>query len=147
MNIPVCLNPGCYVFIIYDSNGDGMSVGGSADFQLTGPGGTPTYASLSDVNFGNEEDHNFCIQGSGIQETSLLQFRVSPNPSNAVFNLYFDNAETRSIKVLDALGRIVFESSSSAQSLDLNLSNESKGVYILQVETKGFSGVKKLVIN
>ena len=146
MNIPVCLAAGCYTFTIYDSNGDGMNSGGNPDFQLTGNGGSPIYASLSTVNFGSQESHQFCIAGTGIAETNSFQLRIIPNPSTGMFNLLFNNEEEKIVRVFDALGRMITERKTADKNFAINLSNQSKGVYVLQVETKAGNAIRKVVV-
>lgn len=147
-NEQICLAPGCYTFTIYDTYGDGMSDGSpDGSFTLTGNSGTTTYAQLaaSGANFGTEQSFQFCIQGNAIQEPDAINLSVVPNPSNGLFTANFDKEEPKTIRVFDAVGRIVFSADSPAQNISINLSAQAAGVYILQVETKNGKAVKKLV--
>ncbi len=123
-----------------DGNPDGS-------FTLTGNSGATTYAQLasSGANFGTEQSFQFCIQGNAIQEPDAINLSVVPNPSNGLFTANFDKEEPKTIRVFDAVGRIVFGTDSPAQNISINLSAQAAGVYILQVETKNGKAVKKLV--
>ncbi len=145
-NIPVCLLLGCYTFIIRDTYGDGMNDGGSPDLQLTGNGGTPVYASLTDIDFGFEESHIFCITGTGIEELQLPNVKIAPNPSSGVFDIQFGYSEERTVRVVDVLGRVTTNQKVTGKSTSINLSNESKGFYLLQIESKTGRHISKLIL-
>ena len=146
LNIPVCLAPGCYTFTIYDNFGDGMSDGGSAGMQLTGNGGNPVYATLTNIDFGNEESHVFCITGTGVEEIKTVVIKIVPNPSTGIFNVQFADADERTVRVIDALGRIISEQKANGKSLSINLSNEGKGVYLLEMQNNNEKVIRKLVV-
>lgn len=139
-----CLAPGCYTFTLYDGYGDGISSGTTGSFTLSGNG--TTYATLTSPNFGDQEVHNFCITGTSIQETDTWKVNVIPNPSSGVFNMQFDEATEKNIRVFDALGRIVFEKKTNEQNFMIDLSAESKGVYILETQSRLGKAQQKLIL-
>jgi Secretion system C-terminal sorting domain len=74
---------------------------------------------------------------------SMPMLLASPNPSaNGIFELRLKNfdAKTLEIKVFDAVGQLVFSKSIGRVSGDLteqiNLKNQTSGVYFLQVQTE-----------
>ncbi|MCX6199069.1 MAG: T9SS type A sorting domain-containing protein [Bacteroidetes bacterium] len=139
-----CLATGCYTFTIYDSYGDGISSGTVGSFTLSGNG--TTYATLTSPNFGTQEAHNFCVIATSIEESKTLKVNVIPNPSNGVFSLRFDEAQEKSVRVFDALGRIVFEKKTSEQNFSIDLSAASKGVYILETQSSLGKAEQKLIL-
>ncbi len=139
-----CLAPGCYTFTIYDSYGDGVSSGTIGSFSLTG--NTTTYATLTSANFGTQEAHNFCVAATSIDETKEMRLNIIPNPSNGVFSLMFDEATEKSVRVFDALGRIVFEKKTIEQNFSIDLSAENKGVYFLETQSSFGKAVQKLIL-
>ncbi|HLP49813.1 MAG TPA: T9SS type A sorting domain-containing protein [Chitinophagales bacterium] len=145
LNIPVCIAPGCYTLKIKDSYGDGMNDGGASDFALTGNGGAPEYATLSNRNFGYTESHNFCIAGTGVIEADKVQVKVVPNPSSGMFTLSFSDDRQYDIHVIDAIGRLVLNSQVSGRG-QIDLSEQPKGIYILQAQTKTGRLTSKLVV-
>lgn len=139
-----CLAAGCYTFTIYDSYGDGISSGTTGSFTLSGNG--TTYATLTSANFGTQEAHNFCVTGTSVEETKKLKVNVIPNPSSGVFSLQFDEVREKSIRVFDALGRIVLERKTNEQNFTIDLSTESKGIYILETQSSLGKAQQKLIL-
>ncbi len=142
----ICLPAGCYTFVLKDSYGDGMSDGGASAFTLTGNNGATEYASLSNRAFGYSESHQFCIQGTGITETTTAQVKIVPNPSTGLFTIGFADRQPRIITVTDMQGRIVEQTNYTGSSLQLNLSQQAKGIYLLQAITNGQRSTSKLVV-
>jgi hypothetical protein len=92
---------------------------------------------MSNPAFGAQEASNFCVTpASGISETPIFTFSVTPNPSTGQFNIAVGNGDEKSYRVFDVTGRLISERKTSAQNFALDLSNQSKGVYILQIETE-----------
>jgi hypothetical protein len=145
-NIPVCIAPGCYTFTIRDSYGDGMSGGGNSSFQLTGSGGTPVYATLTSQSFGYSEAHSFCVTASGISEVNTISVRVIPNPSTGVYNVSVESDEEKTVRVFNGLGQLVYSEKTTAKNFGIDLSQNSRGIYMLQVESKNGKAITKLVL-
>lgn len=147
-NIPICLNNGCYKLKLYDSEGDGFTGGNvtNGDMLLTGPNGSPVYASLQSANFGFDEIYDFCIGSVGLADMEAINIQVFPNPSSGIFNIRFDGAVQRTITIYNTLGEIVSTAKTDTQQWDINISNQSAGIYILQVESTNGKALKKLIV-
>ncbi|MFM2226515.1 MAG: hypothetical protein RJA07_2717, partial [Bacteroidota bacterium] len=86
--------------------------------------------------------------------TSAGNFEILPNPAtnNVIINYNFDNANTRSIKyqIVDIQGKLVAQSiineAPSVGSINIDLAQFEQGVYIVSMQTNGFSLTKKLVV-
>ena len=87
-----------------------------------------------------------CLNTSITDVLNSAAVKVNPNPSGGRFVLEFDTDEEKSIRVMDALGRIIMEEKVSERNFSLNLLNQNRGIYLLQVETKTGRLVQKLVI-
>ena len=62
---PLCLNPGCYRFVIYDSKGDGLSgfpweCGVDGNYTITDGMGN-VIVEMDSPDFGFEKVHEFCV--------------------------------------------------------------------------------------
>ena len=80
----------------------------------------------------------------GTEEVLESQFVIYPNPAKDVLMIYNESmSEVTSIKVFDALGRLVLEQSNPSNQLDV--SNLSSGLLFIQIETDDGSLVKKLI--
>ena len=122
-----------------------MVDGENGNFELIDNQST-IYASLSNPAFGSNEVHNFCIPTSGIDEVAALNFSIIPNPSTGHFNVVINTNDEKTLRVFDITGRLMMERKTAEQSFALDLSNQSKGVYILQIETINGNAVEKLVL-
>jgi hypothetical protein len=147
-NIPFCLPVACYTFTIFSSTGNGMDLIVQGNFVLSGVANDSVYASLTNPSFGSQEVHNFCILPSsvGITKTAAFSLSVIPNPSTGQFNVVIGNNDMKSLRVFDVTGRIILERKTAGQNVILDLSGESRGVYILQIETEYGKAVQKLVL-
>lgn len=81
----------------------------------------------------------------------LNSVAIYPNPSNGNFNICynFDNAETIDIQIYNATGKIVYEVKNINGSngiQNINLSNETFGLYTLRIKTKDTQIIKKISI-
>jgi len=73
-----------------------------------------------------------------INELTKLNFaRIFPNPSSGIINLEFLNSNEKSLKVFDMSGKVVLSVEKLAsESYIFDFSNETEGVYIIQVVDK-----------
>lgn len=73
----------------------------------------------------------------GIDDITIVnKILVYPNPSNGIINVNFNNNLVNKIEVVDVIGRVVYQEQLDTAKLEpsknLNLSNNSKGIYILK---------------
>ena len=74
-------------------------------------------------------------------------FKIYPNPASKQVNLSFDNTlEKANLKIVSTLGQTILEKQNlSGNSLSLDVSNLSKGTYILRI-TNGISILNKKLV-
>lgn len=78
---------------------------------------------------------------------SLSTLDVFPNPASSILNISIpENAGLVKLQLLDVLGKKVKEYQFSNNNNTLDLSNLSKGMYIMQFNTEAFSVAKKILI-
>ena len=71
---------------------------------------------------------------------------IYPNPTNTIVNINAN--EINSVIIYNTLGQVVFtENKFNANELQVNISQWSKGIYSIQVNTKGQLINKKLIVN
>ena len=80
-----------------------------------------------------------------------MNFSVYPNPNNGSFQVHLPQPQNEQIqlRVLDMLGRVLFEKSSNHQGYlieNIRLSNTPKGVYLVQVQDGVNTETKKIII-
>jgi hypothetical protein len=82
---------------------------------------------------------------------SSVSIKIYPNPSeNGVFNLNVENSNEKLIyEVFEITGRKIIEKSEFSNNTIINISNSSKGIYVLLVWNKDHSIVSsnKLIVN
>lgn len=84
-----------------------------------------------------------------IQEFNLEETLISPNPSNAIFEIYFssDLPNDAQIEIYDALGKTInaMVLSEGSNNGTINLENVSKGIYLLRLTVEN-SYLNKILI-
>lgn len=84
------------------------------------------------------------------QKATMNNWSVSPNPSNGVFNILSESQETEKtvFEVFDLFGKKIQSKviEAGTTSLSINLSENAKGVYILNITTDGVSATQKITI-
>ena len=71
------------------------------------------------------------------------EFKVYPNPSSGKVTIEFENTRTESLTIFNLLGKVIYENSINENRLELDVSNWTKGIYIIKTQ----STVKKLIVN
>ncbi|OIQ29319.1 MAG: hypothetical protein BM564_06365 [Bacteroidetes bacterium MedPE-SWsnd-G2] len=95
---------------------------------------------------------NLCIESAlSIDEVSLSEFKVYPNPNTGLFWVEFNSQTSSDLKfeVYDIRGRQIFNETENANGYirkDINLTGVSSGVYVLYVSDGTSKVSRKLVI-
>ncbi len=77
-------------------------------------------------------------------------FNVYPNPSNGIFNIELsaEKQEKGLLKIFNTAGKVVFRNTIDSNFNDkFDFTNFEKGLYIIDIETKSYRQIKKLLIN
>ncbi|POR20748.1 hypothetical protein BWK58_13605 [Flavobacterium columnare] len=95
---------------------------------------------------------NFVIQGTLANETNNFdKFEIFPNPSNGKFAITLSTDQEVKIQIYDLGGRNVFEKKYEVNGSEFNneidLSNISSGVYILNIESKNKKESRRIIVN
>lgn len=72
---------------------------------------------------------------------------IYPNPSDGIINLKNTSAKTFDIKILNVLGKEVFQSSIDNATTSLDLSSLRKGIYMVVFKNENTSFTKKIILN
>ena len=103
----------------------------------------------SDVkSFYENESDIPCTDGTtSLEKQDDFNVTISPNPSSGIVNISNHDKTHLSLIVYDLQGDILKEKPFSIESsFDINLSNQSNGVYFFHLKTKAANTVKKIVI-
>ena len=72
-------------------------------------------------------------------------FTMGPNPAVDYLNLYFKDNSNKTVTVSDLSGRILLQRNSTDQQISFDVSNLSKGTYLVQVISENRKLIKKLI--
>lgn len=100
------------------------------------------------VNKGKIKFYKEKLSGStGVEETTTENVSgIYPNPANSVLNIALNTTEAQ-LKVFDLSGRLITETVSLQNTVQLNTSEFANGVYVLQTIANGKVSVKRFVVN
>ena len=92
----------------------------------------------------------YAVNTIGINENELSSFRLFPNPAKEQVTLgFFENIKTAEIAIYSIDGREVLkviENKISNNSVEINTSELTPGLYVIQVNTSGIISTNKLII-
>lgn len=101
-------------------------------------------------------DTSICVNlvKSGIDNIAWANaLAIYPNPSNGVVNIAISNIDAKElfITITDIQGRVIYQSNekitSSSFNTSVNLSDASKGVYLVKLNTGAEAVVRQLILN
>jgi hypothetical protein len=80
--------------------------------------------------------------------TDNFEFTVFPNPNNGQFEInYSQNSIYKTeVKVLDVLGKVVYQTELSQAHTTINLSNQAEGIYYIVMSNSTYQVTKKVII-
>lgn len=81
-----------------------------------------------------------------VNNSEKIGYYLYPNPSNGVFHISLARNEQTSFTVFNHMGQKVLESSTSELHNVLDLSNLSKGLYLLEINNGEAKQVEKLIV-
>lgn len=90
------------------------------------------------------------INDTDVKESSLSDFKCYPNPTNGKIRIELpENHIITSVKLTDISGKVIYKSTGNKKAaLELNLSNNKNGKYILQIKDEnGTMFTKKIIKN
>ncbi len=133
----VTLADGCYDFIISDVYGDGICCSyGNGSYNLTA--GSTTLASGG--AFGSSETTNFCVGNGTTSMTTQYSdgiredgFRVYPNPTSGILNLYTGKMKDVDYTITNAAGQVLNQGHVESNEDVLEIHNLKAGIYFLKV--------------
>lgn len=147
VNEIVCIGEGCYSFVIYDSEGDGLCCG-------YGDGSYTVYSQFGGIaasggEFDDFEFSTICTPPISVDESNLEEsLSIYPNPMKDFFTIESHSGSSlESMILLDLTGKTILNQENlNTNSQRVNLNGISAGVYLLEVEIDGQRITKKVII-
>jgi spore coat protein CotH len=105
------------------------------------PDGTGAFSAASIATFNSSN----CSVGLKAIQSDLFTLNVFPNPASKSFKIQTTSQDVLPIQLINSLGEIVYKGSLN-NSLEINTSTFSQGIYLLKVLHKSHLGVIKIVV-
>ena len=84
-----------------------------------------------------------------VNKNNSIEIKIIPNPSNGIFSIESNSNENSAfqIKLYDILGNLVSNLSMTENLLNINLTNQSKGVYYVEIKNdNGYYKTEKIIV-
>ncbi len=98
--------------------------------------------------FFDTESNIPCINGTwNVLELENLQIEIAPNPSSGILYISSDQEKLTSIVIYNTQGKIVKEfTPSNFHKIEIDLSNQRKGLYLIHIKSEKGISVQKIII-
>jgi hypothetical protein len=105
-----------------------------------------TYYRLKQTDLNGEVSYakNIVSVYHGVKKST---FSVFPNPSTGIIQIDFQNKETGILSILNCMGKKVFTINLNAENSQIDLSQLTTGVYLIQIESGSVVETCKLIKN
>lgn len=125
--------------------------------EMAGPISRRTYENVGGnwANYRDNTTQDFLINanfawfsGAGIEEQNELNVSIYPNPNNGVFTIdAADLSENISCTITNLRGEIILQNEIiNGTKVDIDLSNESKGMYMIHLITDSAVKTERIVV-
>ena len=84
-------------------------------------------------------------QELSLEEEVINEISIFPNPSTGSVNIIYEDADEKSVEVLDLSGKVLF-SVKMISELSIDLSSFDSGLYFISVFNESFSSLKRIVL-
>ena len=134
-------NSAIYQWIDCDANGNFISGETNQSFTANTDG---SYAVI--IDNGSCIDTSLCytISGIGIKERNNTPIKIYPNPTRGKITI--EGIDIKNIIISDVSGTIIKQMVVNNKQVDLDLSQEAKGIYFLKAHTHQGINIVKFVI-
>jgi lysyl endopeptidase len=133
----ICLEPGCYNFIIYDNNGDGICCGGNGNgsYTLLNAASSPLFTG---GQFLSVSTHSFCLDADNVSGVNPLNcLTIFPNPTSDFVRMNIENVlPNQELKIYNAQGQIIYHKVVVDKNLVIDVRTFNAGVYFVKYENK-----------
>lgn len=154
-----------HLLVVDYNNGDitNLTLGNSPAFDMVSSAVAVSSSStaLIDITVGNEgclylvdggytlngRLRRMCPTGMSINENNELRFTVYPNPNNGTFTVNVNSEFVgASLKMTDISGRLINSQTIGGLSTRFDMSQNAKGIYLVEITKDGKSATQKIII-
>jgi subtilisin family serine protease len=121
---------------------------GETDTILMAQNNGGHYLLLTDIYGCKVSSDTIILTAVGVEEIDNKTISIYPNPSAGIVTVNFDIDNVEAYSLINALGEVVLnkEIAGSSQSLTIDFSRFSEGVYFLNISTPTRKYLKKLIL-
>ncbi|MBA3682606.1 MAG: T9SS type A sorting domain-containing protein [Bacteroidetes bacterium] len=83
--------------------------------------------------------------GLSLNQNTSSVLLVYPNPTSGIFTIEMANGATKTISVSDVTGRIVADTKSNNNAIDLNIGSLANGIYYVKIQSNEITQTLKVV--
>ena len=83
---------------------------------------------------------------TSVSKNNSFKSVIHPNPSNGIVNINFNVDGQKQVRLFNSLGSLILTENSTSNNLQLNISNQAKGLYFVEVNNGKTLEVQKLII-
>jgi len=143
VDVEVCVAAGCYEFTIYDSFGDGICCAwGTGAYEIINPNGVLV---ASGGEFIDSETTTICTNTVDVVNAESNNLSIYPNPAADNVRVQASGI-IQSVRLHDAMGRLVFSQSNASTQFNLDTTSLTDGLYMLSITTKEGTINRQLMI-
>ena len=150
LNIPMCIDEGCYTFTMKDSYGDGMCCSyGNGSYSFTKDDDSSVLASGG--SFTSSDATDFCLNSTSSYTTYATQSReiiedivIYPNPARDVIQVSLKDTRMTHYTITNTMGQMVKQGELNSNTI--NVSELSSGVYMINFNSDKKVLSDKLII-
>lgn len=132
---------GCYSFTILDSYGDGI---GTNPVTLKDSNGSVLF--FNNTNYGYGISDNFAV--TSVLETRNFEtsskVKLYPNPSTGIVTIATEKEVQ--VKIIDVFGKVVYSNNNVSNNYSVDVSNLSKGIYLVKINNENTYTTEKLIL-
>jgi len=82
----------------------------------------------------------------GIEDMVFNSLVIYPNPSENIFNVFWNREEFIQIQVFDIYGKVLLDTIKIDKLYILDMTNYESGIYFMRIQVKGKKTIKKLIL-
>lgn len=82
---------------------------------------------------------------NGINNNSAIS--IYPNPNNGIFNISNPESNVMVVEIFNVIGEKVYSKTSADSLMNINLNDQSKGIYLVKITVNGVTTTTKITIN
>lgn len=126
----------------------GTDISGGTLFDGTGPAQWHFLKGVGfdQADFTTPKTPNVCTVSIDEEEALNNSTSIFPNPTNGIFEIMIANTDNFNYTVMNILGNVIASDNVSGNKTSVNLTNQAKGAYFVQVSTENGSITKKVMV-